>query len=132
MSVGNIDDYSSVLQNYSVPVIPAGDRILSGMQLRTESMVQTEESPVTHESSGAESVQRKNTPLEDVFVTFNLQEDFEYIGRDSDILSVDVEKAISDMQKDQVLRQYQYFVESAEDLFSEGADGAVLRLLQPT
>ena len=45
-------------------------------------------------------------------VTFHKQDDFGYIGRDSDIHSLDVEKAISDMRKDQILQQYQYFVGS--------------------
>lgn len=31
-------------------------------------------------------------------------------GQDSDIKSLDMEKAISDMRKDQVLQQYQFFV----------------------
>ena len=31
-------------------------------------------------------------------------------GTDSDIRSLDVEQALSDMQKDQVLQQYQFFV----------------------
>lgn len=35
-------------------------------------------------------------------------------GADSDILSLDMEKAISDMRKDQVLQQYQFFVGTKE------------------
>lgn len=35
---------------------------------------------------------------------------YEMKGADSDIRSLDVEKAVSDMQKDAVLHQYQYFV----------------------
>ena len=31
-------------------------------------------------------------------------------GADSDINSLDVDRAISDMQRDQVLQQYQFFV----------------------
>ena len=46
------------------------------------------------------------------------QDDFGYIGRDSDIHSLDVEKAISDMRKDQILQQYQYFVGS-KTVFTE-------------
>ena len=53
-----------------------------------------------------------NAALEDISITFHKQDDFSYIGRDSDIHSLDVEKAISDMRKDQILQQYQYFVGS--------------------
>lgn len=59
-----------------------------------------------------------NAALEDISVTFNKQDDFGYIGRDSDIHSLDVEKAISDMRKDQILQQYQYFVGS-KTVFTE-------------
>lgn len=37
-------------------------------------------------------------------------ETFELKGIDSDIESLDAKKAISDLEKDQVLQQYQYFV----------------------
>lgn len=36
--------------------------------------------------------------------------EYELKGTESDLLSLDVEKAISDMKKDQVLQQYQFFV----------------------
>lgn len=39
-------------------------------------------------------------------------------GADSDISSLDVEKAISDMKKDQVLQQYQFFI--GEQLAGDG------------
>lgn len=35
---------------------------------------------------------------------------YEMKGSESDIHSLDVEKALSDMHKDQVLQQYQFFV----------------------
>ena len=62
--------------------------------------------------------QKSNAPLEDISITFHKQDDFGYIGRDSDIHSLDVEKAISDMRKDQILQQYQYFVGS-KTVFTE-------------
>lgn len=62
--------------------------------------------------------QKPNAPLEDISITFHKQDDFGYIGRDSDIRSLDVEKAISDMRKDQILQQCQYFVGS-KTVFTE-------------
>lgn len=35
---------------------------------------------------------------------------YELKGDDSDIANLDVEKALSDLKKDQILQQYQYFV----------------------
>ncbi len=37
---------------------------------------------------------------------------YEMVGKDSDLRTLDVEKAISAMQKDSVLQQYQFFVGS--------------------
>lgn len=53
---------------------------------------------------------RKNAPLEDISLSLNQNQGFEMKGRTSDIASLDMEKAVSDMQKDQALMQYQYFV----------------------
>ena len=41
---------------------------------------------------------------------------YEMKGADSDILKLDVEKAISDMKKDEVLLEYQFFVNSGAGL----------------
>ena len=41
---------------------------------------------------------------------FRPGETYSMKGADSDIRSLDVEKAVNDMQKDSVLHQYQYFV----------------------
>ena len=45
-------------------------------------------------------------------------------GIDSDIETLDMEKAVSDMQKDQALMQYQYFVGDTNLFSSE--DGVVI------
>lgn len=41
---------------------------------------------------------------------------YEMKGADSDILKLDVEKAISDMKKDEVLMEYQFFVNGGAGL----------------
>ena len=69
-------------------------------------------------TQAAEKKPSANAALEDISITFRKQDDFGYIGRDSDIRSLDVEKAISDMRKDQILQQYQYFVGS-KTVFAE-------------
>ena len=66
--------------------------------------------------------------LNQVSLKFNKEESFEYIGMDSSLDNLDMQKAISDMQKDQVLKSYQYFVGSAGSLPGEqpSADGTVV------
>ena len=80
---------------------------------------------IREDTSAAPSV-RKDAALEDISITFNKQEGFGYIGQDKDIQTLDVQKAISDMKKDQVLQQYQYFVGSARNLMAQSADGTVI------
>lgn len=55
--------------------------------------------------------------LEQVSLTFNKEDSFGYIGMDSDPENLDMQKAISDMRKDQILQNYQYFVGSAGSLY---------------
>ena len=56
----------------------------------------------------------KTADLENISLTFNAGETFDYIGKDSDLSLLDTEKLISDMKKDSVLDQYRYFVGSEE------------------
>ena len=67
---------------------------------------------------------RKNASLEDISLSLNEPKSFEMKGRDSDLASLDMEKAVSDMQKDQALMQYQYFV--GETNVSADEDGIVI------
>lgn len=61
---------------------------------------------------------------------YNPDESFELKGIDSDISKLDVEKAVSELDKDQVLQQYQFFVGTAPTpitTLSESAQGMTLR-----
>ncbi len=53
---------------------------------------------------------RQNANLEDIKLSLSDTGSFDMKGRESDIETLDLEKAVSDMQKDQALMQYQYFV----------------------
>ncbi len=128
MGINGINDYySPLMQSYRLPSIPSVDV----QEVREAERRQAEnplEAPVadTHEQPVIEEVRKPDAAIEDVSLTFNKQEDFGYIGQDKDINALDMEKAISDMRKDQVLQQYQYFVGSARNLVSESADGRVI------
>lgn len=127
MGAGRIDDYNSFLQNYRIPTIPSvgiGETKKQEAEVSRAAVAGAAGAP--EQVSGGKTV-RSGAPLEDISVTFNRHEDFKYLGQDSDIRSLDVEKAISDMKKDQVLQQYQYFVDSAGSLHMEGSDGTVIQ-----
>lgn len=48
--------------------------------------------------------------------TYDPKASYELKGADSDINTLDVEKAVSDLDKDKMLQQYQYFVGSSDSI----------------
>lgn len=75
---------------------------------------------------------KRTADLENISLTFHKEDSFDYIGSESGLTDLDMQKAISDMQKDQVLQEYQYFVGSAKILLNESPDGQVLKkLIEP-
>lgn len=81
------------------------------------------------EAQSAPSVQQEEpqatvpvTPVEQNFSSYDFAqtyrpgEIYNLKGSDSDIESLDMQKAVSDLGKDQVLQQYQYFVGSRENV----------------
>lgn len=60
--------------------------------------------------------------LSDVRNSLKGIQDFSFVGRDSDVKKLDANKAVSDMQKDDILMEYQYFVGSAveNEPFTDG------------
>lgn len=67
---------------------------------------------------------RRNASIEDISLSLSEPSGFEMKGRDSSLSSLDMEKAVSDMQKDQALMQYQYFV--GDSGIQQSADGIVI------
>ena len=62
------------------------------------------------ESSYAKPKQPEKQMSFDYAGQYDPKAEYELKGTDSDLMSLDVEKAISDMKRDQVLQQYQFFV----------------------
>lgn len=125
MNISGLNDYSSIFQNYTVPSIPVHNPIVITESPRQEYAEQTPVADI-HEDSSAQAKSQAGAKLEDISITFNKQADFDFIGQDKDIRSLDMERAISDMKKDQVLQQYQYFVGSSKNILPADSDGIVL------
>lgn len=68
---------------------------------------------------------KPNASLEDISISFKKKDSLDYLGKNNDIENLDVQKAISDMKKDQVLQQYQFFVGPKDDFYSD-SDGKVV------
>lgn len=76
----------------------------------TISLQQPEEPQVTVTEVPVE----QNFDSYDFAQTYRSGETYELKGKDSDLENLDVQKAVSDLGKDQVLQQYQYFVGSSD------------------
>lgn len=129
MGIGGINDYSSLLHNYRVPSIPSVSVEEVKRQEQENKLQQnTSQLSPTLEEQPVVRAPRKDAALEDISLTFNKGDDFGTIGRDADIHSLDVENALSDMKKDSVLQQYQYFVgnQNTSGALVNNADGLVI------
>lgn len=126
MGIGSIGGFNGFVPGYAASRIPSVSvEEVKQQDLQRQNSETAAVSAAPQEQS-APVQPRKDAALEDISLTFNRQDSFDYIGQDSDIRSLDMQMAISDMQKDQVLQQYNYFVGSARDLMDAGADGTVI------
>lgn len=128
MGINGINDYSSIINNFRIPSIPS----VSVEEVKRQDELLSREKEQNLRVSTLEDVSLparsgSNAALEDISLTFNKGDDFGYIGKDSDIYSLDVENAISDMQKDTILKQYQFFVGNTNaGPVVNNADGVVI------
>lgn len=126
----SISDYSSLFQNYRIPNIPEVQigQVETQEPKVQESSVNPQEKQVITEQEPLQNRAGKSADLENISLKFNTGDDYGYIGKDSDLEKLDMQKAISDMKKDSVLQQYQYFVGSAKNLNSgiPSEDGIVI------
>lgn len=63
-----------------------------------------------------QTVQKADRGAAEFNARYQPDESYELKGADSDLSKLDVEKALSDLKKDQVLQQYQFFV--GDDAFA--------------
>lgn len=74
----------------------------------------------------AQDRRTKAADLENISLTFNKTDSFDYLGSESGLENLDVMKAVSDMRKDEVLQEYQYFVGSSQNFAFQSEDGVVI------
>lgn len=129
MTVGNTWNYAQ--REYSVQQAVPVERSLPEEKVLQDS---GRKKPGTPEQAAkpdalpkTQKPQQCTTDLEKISLKFNKEESFAYIGKDSDLDQLDVQKAISDMKRDQILQGYQYFVGHADGLLENSQDGTVFR-----
>lgn len=141
MGIGGVSNHGGYIQNYKIPSVPvprpeqtaeepsgqAAEASLQNLENSENPVVIP--SPDIHEDTSVQVPARKDARLEDLSLTLQKPENRDLSGRGSDIRSLDVEKALSDMRKDELLQQYQYFVGRSQNLMTENQDGAVFKKL---
>ncbi len=127
MGINGINDYSNLIGNYRVPSIPRVSVEEVKEQDRQAALQSQQLASPKLQDLDLQAKPRNDAALEDISLTFNKGDDYGYIGKDSDIYSLDVENAISDMQKDNILKQYQFFVgNTGTGAIVDNADGIVV------
>lgn len=124
---GNIQSYYN--KAYEIPSVTPQEIKKQDEQFEAQQFV----TPAEQQSGAVTNQELQNdnrsrfADLENISLTFNKEDSFDYIGSESSLANLDVQKAISDMKKDSVLQEYQYFVGSAQNLFTNPADGMVFQ-----
>ena len=116
MTIGGFSDISFLYRPYDAYRIPTADTQKSetlGQNITSKQQAVVPEAPVAKAEEATVPVERKNTALEDVSLTFLNDATYDMIGSESDLNKLDMQKAISDMQKDKILQDYNYFVGSS-------------------
>ena len=118
MSIQGIGQYGGFYQNYRTPSIPsitideakqnqAAGQIVNNQQEALQPTQSEESLGLTTSDRNGEDITNRpaktNTDLQDISLVFNKNDNFDYIGKDSEIGNLDVQKAVSDMKKDQVI-----------------------------
>ncbi len=131
MAINLFSDYGGFYNNYKVTDIPKVDMDTVKKQ---DALRQVEEEAVPSVSVAPEIISKpqvdlrsKTADLDNISLTFNKGDDYSYLGSEFEIEKLDINQAISDMRKDKILEDYQYFVGSQNDLTSSinNEDGRV-------
>ena len=115
----------SYYKAHEIPVVSPEE--VKKQQQQNSAVVQPEvvQETIAKELPVQEDTRSRSADLENLSLTFNKEDTYEYLGSESGLASLDMQKAISDMKKDSILQEYQYFVGSSQN-FLNSEDGIVL------
>ena len=121
----------SYYKSYDIPrVTPEDVKEKEALQNAQQSIEGSASETAVSKTEPEESIKEpdmrsKNADLENISLTFHKEDTYDYIGSQSGLVTLDMQQAISDMKKDSVLQEYQYFVGSSQN-FMSSADGTVI------
>lgn len=119
MNISGIRPYAGFYDYNSIKAEALRNQQIAEAQVALSSQ-QTKEQEVAAPSIPVE----QNFSSYDFAQTYRPDETYDLKGKDSDLESLDVQKAVSDLGKDQVLQQYQYFVGSNDAVTKTSTDMA--------
>lgn len=108
MNTGMINGYFG-MENYRMPTIKRVEETSQNMEISKPDTEVIPKDTVTQ----PEEEKKIFTSLEDISIGGQKEKDYSYIGKDVQLSDLDMEKAISDMKKDNLFQQYQFFVRSS-------------------
>ena len=118
MTIDSAYQYGSYYQNYRSEI-----KQVSVDEVKQQDKQQLQ---AAQEDRQQEDTRSRSADLENISLTFCKNDTYDYIGKDASLENLDMMSAISDMQKDKVLEQYQYFVKPKDVLLSD-VDGTVIQ-----
>lgn len=124
---GGIYDFNSIRLN-NIPVVQTDDGSVKKIGLN--STLDNQDSQALTEQQQPSNYQDRTVNTKDAVETasYALSADKSLIGSDSDIESLDIQKAISNMKKDSILQEYSFFVQDVNSLTGINTeDGSVVR-----
>ena len=121
MAINLMSGYNNISAYYRIPEASAVT------PQKIEVQQETVPDSTTSGNAAEESALQKRTSVNpsEISMTFHKEETFDYLGSESSLMNLDMQKAISDMKKDSILQDYQYFVGNTISVNPE--DGMVIR-----
>jgi len=106
MRIGNYFDHSQIYNDYSsLKVREALAEVKKPEEVKAAES--TTQKAAQAETANEGTVKKERLlGLEDISVTFNKNDDFDIIGKTSDITDLDLQKAVSISKKDDILNNY--------------------------
>ena len=135
MAIPGISLYSDLQNNYISRTVKSVDVETVKQQEQQKAKAAATDSLDSSRLQSPEADKRRAqrvANLQDISLSFQKNDDYGYIGHDTGLESLDMQKAISDMKKDSILQEYQYFLGAPEKrsdvgiIQSDSEDGKVI------
>ena len=114
MNISGLRPYAGFYEYNSIKAAELRTQQIAAVQMSSAGDALSENQAQPSQTYAGDEKSKQNFGALDYAQQYQPDATYDLKGKDSDLESLDVQKAISDMEKDQVLQQYQYFVETAD------------------